>query len=144
MKSPIVFRAYFQQPTEFKMRIPAAIHVEIYQSKSGASREAGEWKARAPKTRVKFARITAQSTPATIMRQIPLVNFERQLTPWEAWDSSQEPNRKLSDSDWSTDKDGKVFLTEDYFERLKAEDAARIDAEIQRRKAEALKSSEGK
>jgi hypothetical protein len=120
MKSPIVFRADFQQPRESAMRIPAVIGVEVYQSLVGRAGGPGEWKARRPGTRIDFPRITPQSRPETLMRQIPLVNFETQLTGyWQAFDSRQSPPRPIEKGrDWRFDKDGKPQFTQEYEESV--------------------------
>jgi len=118
MKCPVIFRAKFEQPMESTMRLPGPVAVEIYHAKMGPP---GEWRARCPGTRFDFRNITPQSTSATLQKQIADVHFKRQLTPWEAFDARQEPIRPLSAEDWRADKDGKIFLTESYLEKLKQE-----------------------
>lgn len=120
MKCPVIFRANFEQPTASTMRLPGPVAVEIYQSRIGNPPPA-EWKARRPGTRIDFPNITPQSTAATLQKQIADVHFKRQLTPWEAFDSRQLPIRPITSEDWLADKDGKVFLTESYLEKLKQE-----------------------
>lgn len=132
MKSPIVFRAEFQQP-KGAIKLASRIAVEVYQSRVSP----GEWKARRPGTRIDFANITPQSTPLTIMRQIPLLNFETQLTEWEAFDSLQNGRLLLFD-DWQYDPKGLPYLTESYKEKLKQEETARVEAGIRERKEKAL------
>ncbi len=136
MKSPIVFRAEFQQP-KGAIKLASRIAVEVYQSRVGDKVSPGEWKARRPGTRIEFANITPQSTPLTIMRQIPLLNFETQLTEWEAFDSLQNGRLLLFD-DWQYDPKGLPYLTESYKEKLKQEETARVEAGIRERKEKAL------
>lgn len=116
MKSGITFRATFEQPigprNPAKIKLPGTIEVEIFESK------AGEWKARRPGTRNEFAEISAQSSPATVQRQLVGIHFERQLTDWEAFDR----NGKLQDDEWSTDGQGRVFVTELRRTRLSEKD----------------------
>lgn len=126
MKCPVIFRASFQQPTDTAMKLPDPVEVEIYHTKIGPP---AEWRARSPITRVDFNGITPQSTPATLRKQIAYVHFEKQLTAWDAFDGRQEPPRKLLPTDWRMDKDGHVFLSEWYLEKLKCEETARKNGE---------------
>ena len=109
MKCPIVFRADFEQPigsrNPAKIKCPGAIPVEIFQKAVGPP---AEWKARRPGSKTEMKWISAQSTPATIKQQIVGIHFERQLTGWEAFDE----HGKLAYDEWSTDNQGKVFVTE--------------------------------
>ena len=106
MKCPIVFRASFEQPigprNPARLKLLGPIEVELFQSSLCG------WKARRPGTRTEFAEISEQSTPAMIKRQLVGIHFERQLTEWEAFDQ----HGKLADDEWSTDNQGKVFVTE--------------------------------
>jgi len=111
------------------MKLPGPVEVEIYHAKIGPP---AEWRARRPGTRTQFTNVTPQSTPATLQEQIANVHFEKQLTAWEAFDGRQlpppgccDPGRKLLPTDWRMDKDGHVFLSESYLEKLNGEETAR-------------------
>lgn len=105
MKSPIVFRASFQQPigpmNPCHIKMAGVIEVEIF------AKAVNEWRARRPGTRIEFEKISAQTIPSTLQRQMDF-HFERQITPWEAFDTVG----KLASDEWSTDVQGKVFVTE--------------------------------
>ena len=135
MKNPIVFRATFQQPKDAKMKIAAPIPLEVYHAKVGPP---AEWRARVPQTRVEFARITPQSTPHTLMKQIEAVHFEKQLFPWEAFDSRQSPVRLLQAEDYAIDKNGLPAFTSRYLEKLEQERTEKVQADISKRKEKAL------
>ena len=121
VRSSIVFRATFEQPTgalnPAGIKMAGPVEVEIYHQTIGPP---AEWRVRRPGTRNDFRLITPQSTPDTLKKQMDLF-FRTQLAPWEAFDNKQSPPRVLEASDWRTDKDGKVFLTESYLEKLKQE-----------------------
>ncbi len=114
MKSPIVFRASFEQPkgplNPSGWKIPGPVYLEIYQAKVSPP----QWRTRGLVGRSDFARITPQSSPATLKAQILGVFFERQLSDWAAFDGSMSPARPLASSDWATDASGKVYVTESY------------------------------
>ena len=135
MKSPIIFRASFQQPKESTFKVPGSIVVEVYHARVASPQE---WKARRPGTRIDFPHIAAQSTASTLQRQIELLHFEKRLTDWEAFDRTQEPPRLLKREDWHTDPQGNTTLTVEYQDKLKAEETARGEKLIQERKARAL------
>jgi len=120
MKSPVIFRAIFQQPRESTFKLSAPIGVEVYHNRVQPPQE---WKARSPGTRIDFKQISAQATASTLMRQIELLHFETKLADWEAFDRTQEPPRKLSKEDWHTDTKGNTVLTLKYQEEVKAEAA---------------------
>jgi hypothetical protein len=131
MKTSIVFRATFEQPigplNPSGWKMPGPVWIEIYCSKVGPP---AEWKARKPGTRADFDKITPQSTPATLKRQIEGVYFQKQLTPWEASDTTHGGSvpRLLMASDWATDpKSGVPYLTEFYREKLKAEEIRKVN-----------------
>lgn len=109
MKSPIVFRASFEQPIG-SWKMPGAIWVEIFHFKVGPP---AEWRARRPGTNVLFANITPQNTPRELRNQIAGVFFEKQLTDWVAFDTTI-PGRpeELRHDEWMTDSQGKVHITE--------------------------------
>ena len=92
------------------------IEVELYHSRVGPP---AEWRARRPGTRLDFPSITPQSRPDTLQKQIELLSFERKVIDWQAFDGdySREP---LQATDWHMDKDGRVFLTEEYREKMNA------------------------
>jgi hypothetical protein len=119
MKSPIVFRASFEGLKSTTFRLPGLIEVEIFHAKI----DSPQWRARRPGTRIEF-NFTPQSTAETLRNQVELLYFDRRVTDWEAYDSLP-PERKLGPSDWATDKDGKVYLTQSYIEKLQAEETAR-------------------
>lgn len=106
MKSGITFRATFEQPigprNPAKIKLPGPIPLEVFE------KGVGEWKARRPGTRNEFEHIAAQPSAATVQRQLVGIHFERQLTDWEAFDR----DGKLQDDEWSTDGQGRVFVTE--------------------------------
>lgn len=136
MKSRIVLRAEFQQPTEVKMHLPVAIAVEVYHAKVGPP---AEWRARRPGTKTDFPKITAQSTPQTLMRQIADIHFEKQLSAWKAFDILMEPPRLLTSDEWTFDKaTGNAMPTPHYFDVLKEEGRKRSVELISERKAKAL------
>jgi hypothetical protein len=62
-----------------------------------------------------------------VKRQIVGIHFERQLTQWEAFDGAG----KLEEDEWSTDGQGKVYVTPIREQRL-------TDKRIQESKAKAL------
>jgi hypothetical protein len=135
MKSPIVFRAEFQQPKNSPMRIAARIGVELYHVAIGPP---AEWRARVPGAKIAFKDIAGQGSPATLKRQISDIHFEKQLTEWQAFDSRQEPPRLLEKYDWYEDKDGKVFLTNSYLDKLKDDNKRAAEKRIEERKRAAL------
>jgi hypothetical protein len=135
MRSPVIFRATFQQPRESTFKLSAPIGVEVYHNRVQPPQE---WKARSPGTRIDFKQIAAQATASTLMRQIELLHFETKLTDWEAFDRTQDPPRKLSKEDWHTDTKGNTVLTLEYQEKVKAEAARDSEKLIQERKARAL------
>jgi hypothetical protein len=135
MKSPIVFRATFQQPTEIRMKMPGVYRVEVYHAKIGPP---GVWRARSVETRVDFHNITPQSTPHTLMKQIEVVHFQKQLSPWEAFDSRQSPVRLLQAEDYAIDKNGLPAFTPRYLEKLEQERTEKVQADISKRKEKAL------
>jgi hypothetical protein len=135
MRSPVIFRATFQQPRESTFKLSAPIGVEVYHNRVQPPQE---WKARSPGTRIDFKQISAQATANTLMRQIELLHFETKLTDWEAFDRTQDPSRKLSKEDWHTDTKGNTVLTLEYQEKVKAEAARASEKLIQERKARAL------
>ena len=135
MKSPVIFRATFQQPRESTFKLSAPIGVEVYHNRVQPPQE---WKARSPGTRIDFKQISAQATANTLMRQIELLHFETKLTDWEAFDRTQEPPRKLSKEDWHTDTKGNTVLTLEYEDKLKAEAGRRTEKLIEERKTRAL------
>ena len=136
MKSRIVLRAEFQQPKESTMKLSAPVAVEIYHAKIGPP---AEWRARRPGTTVDFKRITAQSTPQTLMHQIADVHFEKQLSEWKAFDILMEPPRLLAPDEWTFDKaTGNAMPTPHYFDVLKEEGRKRSEELISERKAKAL------
>lgn len=115
MKSPIVFRASFQQPlgalNPIGAKFLAPIWVEIFHWKIGPP--AG-WKARRPGTEHVFEEITPQSTPTALRNQIAGVYFEKQLTPWVAFDATiADRPEELRADEWGMDNQGKVFLVGD-------------------------------
>ena len=96
------------------MKLPGPVWVEIYQTKVGPP---GEWRARRPGTKFDFPRITPQSTPATLQRQIEALHFETRLTEWEAFDATVSSwTRLLKAGEWKTDKHGHPYLSEKYLE----------------------------
>jgi hypothetical protein len=135
MKSPVVFRAEFRQSRNVSIKLSAAITVEVYRAKIGPP---GEWRARRPGTRIDFPAITPQSTAATLMRQIAHVHFQTQVSGWLAYDIQQDPPRLLLSEDFATDKDGRVYLTKSYREKLQQERTEKIQADIRERKQKAL------
>jgi hypothetical protein len=109
VKSPIVFRASFEQPIGM-WKIPGPIWVEIFHAKIGPP---AEWKARRPGTSLVFEKITPQATPRELRNQIAGVFFEKQLTDWQAFDITTPGKPELLQSDeWATDSQGKVHITE--------------------------------
>lgn len=140
MKSPIVFRATFQQPKETRMKMPGVYRVEVYRAKIGPP---AAWRARSVDTGVEFNRITAQSTPQTLMKQIEAVHFETQVSLWEAFDIRQSPARMLEAEDYTIDKAGLPILSARYLEKLEHERTERVQADISKRKEKALDGKEG-
>ena len=128
-KSPIVFRASFEQPkgalNPSGWRMPGPQWVEVYQDRVSPLER---WCAREPRTRIRFFQIAEQASAAILKAQIGVVFFERQLSPWVAVDTMQIPARELTESDWASDPDGKVYLTESYSDKLRAERGAKGDA----------------
>ena len=112
MKSPIVFRATFEQPKHSAMVVRAGIQVEVYQAKLG------EWRARRPNTKILFSDVTPQSTADQLMRQIELLGFERRISDWTAYDNSDHQPSLLAQTDWYTDQYGTPRLTDEYRQRL--------------------------
>ena len=109
MKSPIVFRASFKQPIGM-WKISAPVWVEVFHAKVGPP---SEWRVRRPGVNVLFTQIGPQNTPRELKNQIAGVFFETQLTDWEAYDLTFPERPELLQSDeWSTDSQGKVFITE--------------------------------
>lgn len=129
-KSPVVFRASFEGPrgslNPAGFRVPGKIVVELYHNAIGPP---AEWRARRPGTRQQFP-VTPQSHVATLQGQLEGIYFERRVSEWEAWDTSNGPltensvyelgAERLQADEWKMDKDGKVFLTEARMERVKA------------------------
>lgn len=108
MKSPIRFRATFEQPrgvlNPSKWRLPGPIEVEIWQKMAGPP---AVWEARRPDNKAKMS-ITPQSTHATIQGQM-LMYFDAQLSPWEAFDRQG----KLESDEWQIDaKSGQPVVNE--------------------------------
>jgi hypothetical protein len=113
MKSPIVFRATFRQPlgalNPIGAKLNCDIGVEVYHLKIGPP---AQWGARRPGTIHVFEEITPQTTPAELKRQIAGVFFEKQVSPWEAFDATIPGKPELLQSDeWATDSQGKVHIT---------------------------------
>lgn len=106
MKSGIVFRTEFEQPigprNPANIRVPGAIPLEIFEGK------VGEWRARRPGTRDEMEWIASQPSAETAKRQLVGIHFARQLTEWEVFDR----DGKLQNDEWSTDGQGRVFVTE--------------------------------
>lgn len=116
MTSPIVFRASFEQPKGPLNRIGAVVKgpilVEVFHLKIGPP---ARWAARNPSTKEVFRDITPQSQPAMMKQQIEEFYFERRLTPWEVFDTTDRsvPGGVLLQADeWQTDRQGKVFISE--------------------------------
>lgn len=113
MKSPIVFRASFQQPigplNKLGVILTVPIWVEIFHSKI---RSPAEWKARRPGTPHIFEEITGHTTPREARNQVG-VFFEKRLTDWVAYDATiPEKPEELQSDEWATDSQGKVHITE--------------------------------
>jgi len=119
MKSPVVFRANFEQPKNVTMRLPGAVTVEVFHAKVGPP---AEWRARRPGTKNEFP-YTAQSVASTLKEQIEILYFERRVSDWLAYDTRFDPPRILNDSDWRQDQEGKICLSASYLEVLEAERA---------------------
>jgi hypothetical protein len=135
MRSPIVFRASFQQPKNSVMRLSAEIAVEVYHERIGPP---AAWRARVPGKRILFKDIAEQGVPGILMRQIAAVHFERQVKEWQAYDRSQDPPRLLDKTDWYEDRLGQVYLSDGYREKLERERLARAEAGVAERKRQAL------
>jgi hypothetical protein len=119
VKSPVIFRAEFEGPKWTSFSLRGSIAVEIFHAKMGTVNSMGEWRARRPANKTEF-KFTPQSRHSTLQQQIKTLEFQTQLTDWEAFDSRQSPPVPLRASDWAVDKDGRVYLTESYLEAEKA------------------------
>jgi hypothetical protein len=134
VKNPIVFRATFQQPKDVPIKLAAHIDIEVYHSKIGPP---AAWNARVPGTRIDFKKITPQGTPHILMKQIDL-GFQKQISPWEAFDSRQSPVRLLEAEDYAIDTNGLPAFTPHYLEKLEQEGTEKVQADISKRKEKAL------
>ena len=139
MKSPIVFRGWFQQPKHIAMKFTAEIGVELYHARVGPP---AAWGARAIGSRVGFSYIGEQSTPFVLRSQTEL-KFETQVRGWQVLDSSQSPPRVLERNDWYEDAKGSVFLSDSYREKLERERKEAAERRISEKKAEALEGNQG-
>jgi hypothetical protein len=111
MKSPVIFRAVFEQPkgalNPSGWKLTGPVRVEIFQFKVSPA----QWKARAGAH--VFEKISAQSTHTTLMNQIKGLYFEKQLEPWKAFDATiPERPEELQEDEWAVDPKGRVYLTE--------------------------------
>jgi hypothetical protein len=126
MKSPVVFRASFEQPigplNPSRIVMSGPIWLEVYHLRINPS----QWAARGVVTRRIFEKITSQPNPAFLQAQIKGLFFERQLSGWEAFDINHVPARKLEPADWSTDSNGVVHLTESYLDKVREERAKKV------------------
>lgn len=115
MKSPIVFRASFQGPmgplNPSGWKVPGPIWVEVFHYKVGGGKNPAQWAARRPGTDSLFE-ITPQNTAAILKTQIAGLYFEERLTLWVAYDLSSGKPVELLDDEWSTDSQGKIFISE--------------------------------
>ena len=68
----------------------------------------------------------AQSKFDSVQNQMGIY-FEKQLTDWQAFDSSKMPIRALFREDWAVDAKGVPYLTPSYLEKINAEREAAMN-----------------